>query len=63
MLIISKSNNYEYTENECYTYFKNELYKKDRITNNLIKGDFLLLKNIKIYTYITLYYILKPQLN
>ena len=32
--------NYEYTENECYTYFKNELYKKDRITNNLIKGDY-----------------------
>jgi hypothetical protein len=32
--------NYEYTENECYNYFKNELYKKDNITNNLIKGEY-----------------------
>ena len=32
--------NYEYTENECDYYFKNELYKKDNITNNLIKGDY-----------------------
>ena len=32
--------NYEYTENECDNYFKNELYKKDNITNNLIKGDY-----------------------
>ena len=32
--------NYEYTENDCDNYFKNELYKKDNITNNLIKGDY-----------------------
>lgn len=32
--------NYEYTETECYNFFKNELYKKDLIANNLIKGDY-----------------------
>ena len=32
--------NYEYTEIECYNYFKNEVYKRDSIVNNLIKGDY-----------------------
>ena len=32
--------NYEYTESECYNYFKNEIYKRDLIINNLIKEDF-----------------------
>ena len=31
---------YEYTEIECYNFFKKEMYKKDLITNNLIKGDY-----------------------
>ena len=32
--------NYKLKETECDNFFKNELYKKNKITNDYVKGDY-----------------------